>query len=209
MPNTPSFGAFLPNKLNATNSPSPFGQQDAYGINYPSGLTNKRVIELSFSEAQNLQAGSPSIEQLYEGLYQYVQVDSGATQSEVNAGLAAFYKINTANNNVNGIATVTGETAAGASNLFAGVFLNPITIGNFGWIFSGKGRVNVTYKSSLGTAGAIGNTTVFGGGGGLFDGGSATAVVAKTVGVQVVAATANGTSPIFVNDDYSDVGGSI
>ena len=206
MPNTPAFGAFLPGFLNGCNSTSPFGAADAYGTNYPTGTTNRKVIELSFGEAQQLQAPSPSIEQLYEGLYQWVQVDSGATQSEVNTGLAAFYKINTANNNVNAIATVTSETAGGSSNLFAGVFLNPITIGNFGFIFSGRGRVNVTYKSSLGTSGSIGNTVVFGGGGGTFDGGSATSVVAKTVGVQVVAATANGTSPVFIDNDYSDVG---
>jgi len=83
------------------------------------------------------------------------------------------------------------------------VFLNPITVGNFGFIFSGRGRVNVTYKGSLGTAGAIGNTVVCAGGSGTFDGGSATAIVAKTVGKQVVAAVANGTSPIDVNTDYS------
>ncbi len=205
MPNTPSFGAFLPGKLNACNSPSPTGSQDAYGTNYPTGLVNKRVIQVSFKEAQELQAGSPSIQQLFEGLYQWVQVDSGATQAEVNTGLAAYYKFDTTNNSVNPIRTVTSETGAANTDLFAGVFLNPITIGNYGFIFSGKGRVNVTYKGSLGTAGAIGNTVVCAGGSGTFDGGSATAVVAKTVGKQVVAATANGTSPIIINTDYSDV----
>ena len=205
MPNIPSFGAFIPGPLNAVNTPSPFGAQDGYGTNYPTGLTNKRVIQLGFSEAQALQAPSPSIEQLYEGIYQFVQVDSGATQANVNAGLAAYYKIDASNNNVNPIRTVTDEANASSASLFAGVFLNPITAGNYGFIFSGAGRVNVTYKGTLGTPGAIGNTTVCGGGSGTFDGGSATSIVAKTVGVQVVAAAGGGTSPIFMKDSYADV----
>ena len=203
MPTLPTVGVFLPGKLNAVNTPSFLGAQDAYGTNYPTGLVSGKAIELSFKEAQDLQAGPPSIEQLYEGAYQFVQVDSGAVAAEVNTGLAAFYKLPNPAAPVAGIGTVTSESSVSpvaSKSLFAGVFLNPIPPGNYGFIFVGAGRVNVTFKTTLGTAGQQGNTAVVGGGAGTFDGGSATAILATTVGLQTVAASGGGTSPIYIRE---------
>ena len=47
MPNIPSVGVFVPNGyLNAGSFAGPSGQQDAYGNNFPSGLTPGKMIML-------------------------------------------------------------------------------------------------------------------------------------------------------------------
>jgi hypothetical protein len=203
MPNRPTAGGvFLPNYLNACNSPSSTGAQDPVtGDSLPTGLTPYKVWELSFSEAQSQQAPLPSIEQCYEGAYMWVQVDSSATAGDVQTGRAAFYKINAANNSVEPIATITSQDQATANTLWAGVFLNPITPGNWGVIFAGAGRVNVTFKSSLTNSGAIGDVVgVASGAAGLFDDTAATTTTALSVGIACVAPVANGTSPIYCRD---------
>ena len=212
MPQQPTFGSYTPTYINACNSPSKSGAWNQFSnAPIPTGLVPYRVISLSFSEAQALQAPSPSIEQLFEGDYQWVQVDSGATQSEVATGKAAYYKIQTASNSVDALVTVTGETGSSQSTPFAGVFLNPISVtnslglanGNWGWIFVGQGRVNVLYKSSLTSSpGAIGDQVAYGGGSGTFDdiGAQSVTPTAKVVGSAIVAPAANGTSPIFIRD---------
>ena len=203
MANEPTQGIFLPNKLNACNTPWSTGAADPTGTQVlPTGLTPYKVIMLGFTEAQNLQVGPPSGEQLYEGAYQWVQVDSGAVAIEVNTGLAAYYKLPNPAAPVTALTTITSESAVSpvaGKNLFAGVFLNPITPGNWGFIFAGAGRVNVTFRQALTNGSpAQGDVVNVGGGQGTFDDGSATTVVAKTIGYATVAPTANGTSPIDI-----------
>lgn len=90
---------------------------------------------------------------LYSGLYQYVQVV--ATSSAPARGLAACWSIlptsytNSLQNYI-----VTATNTAENQSFFAGVFLNAITPGNFGWIQI-AGTATVQYKS--GATGAIGD----------------------------------------------------
>jgi hypothetical protein len=211
MANVPTQGVFLPAKLNACNFPTSTGAVDSTGTQVlPTGLTPYKVIELGFAEAQALQVAPPSVEQLFEGAYQWVQVDSGAVAAEVNAGLAAYYKLPNPAAPVTALTTITSESSvspAASKSLFAGVFLNPITPGNWGFIFVGAGRVNATFKTTLGTNGAQGNTVVVGGGAGTFDGGSASTELATTIGLQTVAASGGGTSTIYCRELFYRIPG--
>lgn len=189
MANVPTIGVFLPSYLNACNSPGPTGQQDAYGQNFPSGLNPGKVIELGPNEAQGLAAPGTT---LYDGAYQWVQLDAGATADLATSGFAAYIHLDsgatqgalpeTAYN----VPTVTTADQAGEVGLFCGVFLNPATLngvdntptpGNWIPIFVGAGRAVVNF-----------NTTVTGGIGaavlpiittGLFSNVAAVASVAK------------------------------
>src|SRR5271165_2340977 len=91
MPNIPTAaGVFLPGPLNAINSAGPSGQQDAYGLIYPSGLTPGKVVELGPNEAQiNAAPGTT----LYDGAYQFVLLDSGATSLNATQGMAAYIRL--------------------------------------------------------------------------------------------------------------------
>ncbi len=90
---------------------------------------------------------------LYSGLYQYVQVV--ATSSAPARGLAACYSVlptsytNSLQNYI-----VTATNTAENQSFFAGIFLNAITPGNFGWI-QVAGVATVQYKA--GATGAIGD----------------------------------------------------
>jgi len=212
MANSPTQGVFKPNYLNACNSPTSTGAQDSVtGAAIPTGLNPYKVIELSFTEAQASQAPSPSIEQLFEGDYMWVQVDSGATQTEIATGRPAFFKLSPASNSVNPILTVTGPTGKTAQSLFAGVFLNPISVvnsaglpnGNWGFIFNGGGRVNVLYGATLtiGGGAAIGDvieTTATG----TFDDTSASTVTNFSVGIALVKPIINGTSQVYMKQRF-------
>ena len=210
MPNRPTAGGvFLPNNLNACNSPSQTGAQDPItGNPIPTGLNPWKVWTLSFAEAQAQQAPSPSIEQCFEGDYMWVQVDSGATVAEVQTGMPAYYKLSALNNSVNPILTVTGYTGKTAQNFFAGVFLNPITPGNWGVIFNGGGRVNVVYASSLTNgAPAIGDVIATKAAAGGFDDAHATTTNSYSVGVALVQPVANGTSQVYMKQSFPRIGG--
>ena len=168
MPNIPgAAGVFLPSYLNTCNSPSTSGQSDAYGNVYPSGLTVGKVIMLSQSEAQAIAAPGTT---LYDGAYQFILLDSGATAANATAGMAAYFRLDSGptlgalpetdygNGSVTTYDQVTNESAAG---LFCGVFINPATLsgvaagptpGNSTFLFVGAGRAQLvvnTANSSL------------------------------------------------------------
>ena len=160
------------------------------------------VRRRSEQEAQALQLGSPSVQQLFEGAYQWVQVDSTATATECRAGLVAYQKLPTGAPTTAKTAVVTGESGAQNANLFAGVFINPngITPGNYGFIFVGQGRVNVNFKTGLtNNSPLVGDVVEVGGGGGKVDDTSATAITSKTLGFAAdYAPVSAGTSPIWI-----------
>lgn len=87
---------------------------------------------------------------LLSGLYQYVQVDSGsATPAQgVVATFATLAKMESY--------IVTASPTAASQSFFAGIFLNAITPGNFGWI-QVAGIATVQYKSTVGGTPAIGD----------------------------------------------------
>lgn len=169
MPNIPSVGVFIPNGyLNVGSFASPSGQGDAYGNIYPSGLTPGKVIELSPSEAAN--AAYPGTA-LYDGAYQCVLLDSGASASLATQGYAAYIKLDSGATQGalpmteydNG--TVTTADVAGSTdlNFFAGIFVNPATIagqsnaptpGQYCFIFVGAGRAVAQAATSVATVGS-------------------------------------------------------
>jgi hypothetical protein len=165
MANVPTIGVFLPSYLNACNSPGPTGQQDAYGQNFPSGLNPGKVIELGTNEAQGLAAPGTT---LYDGAYQWVQLDSGATAAYATEGMSAFFLLDSGGaaegaqpETAYSVPVVTtadvayslyGSSVPVANAFFAGVFLNPATLngsangptpGNWTVLFVGAGRATV------------------------------------------------------------------
>lgn len=213
MANNPTIGVFIPSTyLNTVNVTSQFGQQDSYGNVYPSGLTVGKTIEIGDLTAQNLSSPA-SANVLFGGSYQFIQVDSGATAAYVQAGRGAFLKLDPGG--TAGVQpeqgfvnmTVTSQDQADANTLFAGVFINAITPGNFGFIFVGNGRVEVTYKSSLTNGSpAIGDViNVFASANGLFDDNSASTWSALSIGIAVTAPVANGTSAIWVPENFARI----
>jgi hypothetical protein len=168
MPNIPTVGVFVPNGyLNLGSFAGPSGQQDAYGNNYPSGLTPGKVIELSASEARGLAAPGTN---LYDGAYQCVLLDSSATTALAAQGLSAWIRLDsgatqgalpmTTFENAT-VTTVDEANTLGLPYVFAGIFINPATLngavntptaGQYCFIFIGAGRALVTYNGSA-TAG--------------------------------------------------------
>lgn len=174
MPNIPTVGVFIPNSyLNAGSSVSPSGQGDAYGNIYPSGLTPGKVIELSPSEARSVAIPGTA---LYDGAYQYVLLDSGATASLATQGLSAWVRVDSGANQSslpmtsyeNGTVTTADQIntlGASGAHIFAGIFINPATVngaangptpGQYCFIFVGAGRATVTYNGTS----AVGNNVL-------------------------------------------------
>lgn len=205
MPNIPTIGAFIPGFLNTCNSTSPSGQGDAYGNIYPSGLTPGKVIMLSAPEARMVAAPTT---QLYDGAYQWVQLDSGATAANALVGNAAYIRLDSGptvgalpetSYEVPTVTTgdIANQLGSGETSLFAGVFINPSTNsgastgptpGNYCFIFVGAGRAQVQYTA--GQTGAVGNqvTPSSGANASTFASGSAAAsIVPIGVGVQATA----------------------
>jgi len=205
MANNPTVGVYIPSTyLNTCNVTNPTGAQDAYGTVYPTGLNAGKQIEISDAQAKNL-TNPLTANVLFGGAYQFVQVDSGATASEIAAGRIAFLKLDpggtTGLQPEKGFTNmvVTGQTTNDANNLWAGVFINTITPGNWGFIFVGGGMVEATYASSLTAGQAIGDIVgVKATSGGLFDDISATVLGPLALGIAVTAPVANGTSAIYM-----------
>jgi hypothetical protein len=203
MANVPTVGVFMPNFLNACNSPGPTGQQDAYGLNYPSGLNPGKVIELGTGEAQGLAAPGTS---LYDGAYQWVKLDSGATASLALAGDPAFIKLDSGATQgalpetAYQVPTVTTADQAAELGFFCGIFINPATLngvavgptpGNWCFIFVGAGRAAVNYGATV--TGGLGGAVIPQIPAGTFESVAAVASVAKQgISVTVPVATTPG-----------------
>ena len=85
-------GIWLPGPLNTINSSSPTAQADIAGNPFYMGLNPGKLVVLSTQEAQNVAAAGTLVSgsTLYDGSYQYVQLDSGATAAYALAGSPAF-----------------------------------------------------------------------------------------------------------------------
>ena len=212
MANAPTAGGiFLPyGYVNNFNSASATGQVDAYGLVYPSGSTNGKMIELGDNEAANATApGTPAANALLGGAYQIVLLDSSATAATCVAGNAAYIKLNQ-NSITAGTLPETGWSTISvtdyahrdATNLVAGVFINPATLngvantptpGNFTIIFVGAGRCAVNILTATSTA--IGGAVNSGSTGGGFD--TATTSSILTVGTAVTVPAASSTAVAY------------
>ena len=200
MANSPKIGIFLPTgALNNFNSPSPTGAVDAYGNIYPTGSTLGSMIEMGDNEAANATKAVAGQNPMFGGAYQIVQVDSGATAANVKYGNAAYIKLDSGptvgalpETAFQGM-VVTDYSHLDASNLFAGVFLNSITPGNFGLIFVGAGRATIQVGTASGTPG-VGNQVNSGdAGGGFTTNTGTTAPTYQTQGTAVTLPVASGT----------------
>ncbi len=211
--NTP--GIWLPGPINTINSSSPTAQADYAGNPYYMGLNPGKVIVLSANEAANYAASGTTI---YDGAYQYVQLDSGATASYATQGYAAYFLLDSggAAEGTNpetsyGVPVVTtGDVAntLGLNNFFAGVFINPATLngaangptpGNWTMIFVGAGRAQV----QVGTVAQVvlGNAVYPDSGHvGKFQGASTISTTGVTNGIGIVAGATSATAVAYYSD---------
>ena len=169
-------GIWLPGPLNTINSSSSTAQADIAGNPFFMGLNPGKLVVLSTQEAQNVAAAGTLVSgsTLYDGSYQYVQLDSGATAAYALAGSPAFILLDqgAARRNVAGdglsvcrlLPRQMWRTTLGLKSLFCGVFINPSTVngastaptpGNWTMIFAGGGRVAVNVGSVANVA--VGN----------------------------------------------------
>lgn len=204
MANNPTVGVFIPgNYINQCNSPYPTGAGDVYGNSYPTGLNVGKQIEIGTTLAQTM-TNPAGANQLFEGAYQWIQVDSGATAANVQPSLAAFIKLDPGGTAgvepENGWQqmTVTDQSHADSINLWAGVFIEAIPPGNYGFIFVGGGRVETTFTTTTGTTlGSIVNIGATGNG--TFDTIASTGnLLGTSVGIAVTAPVAAGTSATYM-----------
>lgn len=155
-------GIWLPGPLNTINSSSVSSQADIAGNPFWMGLNAGKLVVLSAQEAQNVAASGTN---LYDGSYQYVQLDSGATAANATLGMPAYLLLNQGAQGVlpetqYEAPTVTTADIAntyGLNSLFCGVFINPATLngaangptpGNWTMIFAGGGRASLNYAGS-------------------------------------------------------------
>ena len=208
MANNPTVGVFIPgNYLNNCQSAYMTGAGDTYGNSYPTGLTIGKQIEIGTQQAKTL-TDPGSANQLFEGAYQWVQVDSGATAANVQPGRAAFLKLDPGGTvgvePMQGFVnfTTTSQDQADADALWAGVFIEAITPGNYGFIFVGGGRVEVNYAAALTAGQAVGDVIgVKNGNAGLFDDLADAATGTwntLSVGLAVTKPVVNGTSAVYM-----------
>ena len=134
---------------------------------------------------------------LYGGVYQLVQVDSGATAASIGTGLLAYLQFAKRSTY-----TVTDVSHADATSEVAGVFLNTITPGNYGFIFVGNGYVTGSFKASIANGSpAAGDNVVAGAASGFMDD-AAAQTVAPTglfVGRAVTAPASSTKSVIYID----------
>lgn len=211
-------GIWLPGALNTINSPSVSSQQDTAGNPFWMGLNAGKTVVLSTQEAQNVAATGTIVggTTLYDGSYQYVQLDSGATASLATAGLAAYLLLNQGAQGVEPetqyqVPTVTTADIAntyGLNNMFCGVFINPTSVngastvptpGNWTMIFVGAGRVAVQVGSVANVA--VGNA-VFPdtNNAGKFEGAAAPTTTPRPSGLGVEAGTSGNTAVAYYRD---------
>lgn len=164
----PSTGVNIPGYLNTCNSPSMTGYEDQVGNPFFMGLTPGKIVTLGPTEVSQFQAPGTT---LYDGAYQWVQLDSGATAANAVAGRAAYILLDQGGAaegsqpesayNVPVVTTADiAESLYGSNALanafFCGVFLNPATFngqsntptpGNWCFTFVGAGRAGVDVGS--------------------------------------------------------------
>lgn len=124
--------------LNRVNDQFCGGGSESPGAHPGQLLKTKRM-----TKAQARQLSDTAIGTLWAGIYQYVQLLSTATQAAV-LGNACFWK--TAAQFEAGI--VSSDGGATVEGRFAGVFINVITAGYFGWIQT-EGEASCAFKASV------------------------------------------------------------
>ena len=123
--------------LNDINDAYPGGQQSVSGANvYAAQLGMRTWLDGNPGGVPY----DPSIGTLYGGCYQYVQFLSTDTNAPARGLLYVWSNTETY--------VVTNNTTAANGGFLAGVALNTLTKGNYGWIQT-KGKASVKFASSL------------------------------------------------------------
>jgi hypothetical protein len=208
-------GIWLPGPINTINSTSPSAQADIAGNPFWMGLNAGKTIVLSANEAANYAYPGTTI---YDGAYQFVQLDSGATAAYATQGYAAYVLLNsggpaqgTIPENAYPLPVVTtGDVAntLGLNVFFAGIFINPATVGglangptpgNWTMIFVGAGRAQVVTGSVA--AVALGNAVYPDSGHiGKFQGAATISTTGVVNGQGIVAGGTSSTAVAYYND---------
>jgi hypothetical protein len=137
-----------------------------------------------------------SIGTLFGGIYQLVLVDSGATAANIFTGAAAYFLdtqtgggANSGSNNY----VVTDSAHAVSPGDVCGVFLNPITPGQWGFIQI-SGKATVKYTAAVTSASQSASTVSGGATAGTFDNiiAAITGITLPTVVGTPIAVPANG-----------------
>lgn len=208
-------GIWLPGPLNAINSSSESSQADIAGNPYWMGLNAGKMVVLGTNEAQDKAAQDTT---LYDGSYQYVQLDSGATAAYATEGFAAYILLN--QGQAQGTlpeapfatpVVTTGDVAhaLGLDNMFCGVFINPATLvatndnvptpGNWTMIFVGGGRVTVQVGAVADVA--VGNAVYPDTGYvGKFEGNAAPTTTPRKSGLGLTVGTSGNTAVVYYSD---------
>lgn len=151
----------------------------AQGLQINYGSQDDLGKRICIQEREAIAYSLTTVGTLYGGIYQLVQVSSAATAANVAVGKAAFLQDGAANVGAQGY-VVTDEAHEDAVGLIAGVFLNSITPGNFGFI-QVHGKASVLFNGVL-TDNTLGDIVVVkGAGDGTFD-----AIAAGTAVTSVI-----------------------
>lgn len=120
---------------------------------YSQTLPGDRII---LDDATALALSDTTVGTLYGGTYQYYGTYASATAAPA-LGAGAFYRAADLPPAVSNLYRVTSDAQATAAipTLIAGVFINAITKGNWGWIQTG-GVVSCLFDHTI-TAAAVGN----------------------------------------------------
>lgn len=132
-------------------------------VSVPSGAPSPQVSQtlpgdrIVLDDPTALALSNTSVGTLYGGIYQYMLSKSGSTASPA-VGAPAFFVAA----DIGTIYEVTPDAnpTAAAATFFVGVYINAITVGNYGWIQI-AGVVSVTYQGTV-TDTAAGDTVTVG-----------------------------------------------
>ena len=108
-------------------------------------LPGDRIV---MDDATALLLSQTSVGTLWGGVYQYVQVISTATAAPAVGGLAFLLAANIGSASVPYQISSDAQPAVATPGYFAGVFINALTKGNYGWI-QVAGIANVLFDSAL------------------------------------------------------------
>jgi hypothetical protein len=165
-------------------------------------MTAGKAVQIGPGEVKGLSAPGTT---LFEGTYQWVNLDSGATAANAVAGNAAYLRVDSSSGaypypSVTTYDRIAAVSSAGA--MLVGAFINPATVsgqantptpGNWIMIFVGQGRVAVNIQSAGGTP-AVGDVVnADGTSDAKFTSTNTSTILSNTFGVAAsVPSTANG-----------------
>lgn len=119
------------------------------GLNVSQFEQNLPGDRFIFTAADALALSNNSVGNLYGGTYRYVATYNNSSSSPA-LGHAAFWvnANNGANTTQDGLYQVTSDEPANATALFAGVFLNPMTKGNY-WFIQESGKATCWFRNAI------------------------------------------------------------